>query len=156
MNFNNWEDLPWIDDGSNEDKERQEISKIENLTKGHINQEPQSINSIQQLNFQDYVLFDTHKNSSKERPFPWWSFLRSTIWAMILLIVYYVDIATDVILLMDYSRNEMWGYFGATLIFLLLPLIVASIRSVKCPGHFESFLAFFAFFLIAPLFYVFK
>jgi hypothetical protein len=49
----------------------------------------------------------------------------------------YVDIATDINLLIDYAKNEMWGYFILTLIFILMPSLVVVIVT------FDFFFEFF-------------
>jgi hypothetical protein len=65
------------------------------------------------------------KTSSKEtREFPWYNFFYSTIWTLVLMTFYYLDIAADIVLLIHYANNQMWFFFGVTLLFiLLLPLI---------------------------------
>jgi hypothetical protein len=51
-------------------------------------------------------------------------FFKTTLCSLILLAFYYVDIATDINLLIDYAAHKMWGYFTLTLLFILAPLLV--------------------------------
>ncbi len=82
------------------------------------------------------------QNETRKAKLPKLKFFITTIWSLILVVPQYVDIATDIILLIDYSSNEMWGYFVLTLIFILMPFLVSGIVMLN-----ESF---FAYVLVIP------
>ncbi len=56
------------------------------------------------------------QNETRKAKLPKLKFFKSTIWSLILVVPQYVDIATDIILLIDYSSSEMWAYVVLTLI----------------------------------------
>ena len=64
------------------------------------------------------------KNENVKVEFLKWKFFKTTLCSLILLAFYYVDIATDINLLIDYAAHKMWGYFTLTLLFILAPLLV--------------------------------
>jgi hypothetical protein len=66
------------------------------------------------------------------------------------MVFYYVDIATDINLLIDYATNEMWGYFILTLIFILLPFLVIWIENGSDLIKDESFFGVVLLTLLAP------
>jgi hypothetical protein len=89
------------------------------------------------------------QNVTRKVKLPKLKFFITTIWSLILMVFYYVDIGTDINLLIDYATNEMWGYFILTLIFILLPLIVIWI---EVGNHMkdESFFVVVKNILLAP------
>jgi hypothetical protein len=92
------------------------------------------------------------QNETRKVKLPKLKFFITTIWSLILMVFYYVDIATDINLLIDYATNEMWGYFILTLIFILLPFLVIGIEFgsdwMKNENFFVAFLTLVAPFLI--------
>jgi hypothetical protein len=81
-------------------------------------------------------------------------FFTTTIWSLILMLFYCVDIATDINLLIDYATNEMWGYFILTLIFILLPFLVIWIGFGSDWMKDESFCFVFLTILFSPNFII--
>jgi hypothetical protein len=148
-------DIPFIDEDDPEEeiciRQQEESNSIqaqideENENKKLSNNKRPSLTSNISNGIIDASILEissaTTQNETSKGKLPKLKFFIPTIWSLILLVFQYVDIATDIILLIDYATNEMWGYFILTLIFILMPSLVFGIVILK-KFSFGSVLAF--------------
>ncbi len=156
MNLNIEVNIPFIDEDDEEEEicQRQEvesnsiqarIDEEDENKKISISKEPSLTANISNGCVDSIISATIEQNETRKAKLPKLKFFKSTIWSLILLVFQYVDIATDIILLIDYATNEMWGYFVLTLIFILMPFLVVVIVTLN-----ESFFVSVLVFLLAP------
>ena len=116
INHENDNNIPYIDE-----KNEKEI-----LLENNQGEKPLTIpNENQRELIENFKLNLVNTDSEETNQFPWLKFLGSTIWTLVLMTFYYLDIAADIVLLIHYANNEMWLFFGVTLLFILLLPIIA-------------------------------
>ena len=136
VNHENENKIPYIDE-----KNENEI-----LLETNQNEKPLTIiipNENQRELIENFKLNLVNTNSKETSEFSWYKFFYSTIWTLVLMTFYYLDIAADIVLLIHYANNEMWFFFGVTLLFiLLLPLIayVTILMVLLNEGEYWSFI----------------
>lgn len=136
VNHENENKIPYIDE-----KNENEI-----LLETIQNEKPLTIiipNENQRELIENFKLNLVNTNSKETSEFSWRKFFYSTIWTLVLMTFYYLDIAADIVLLIHYANNEMWFFFGVTLLFiLLLPLIayVTILIVLLNEGEYWSFI----------------
>ena len=136
VNHENENKIPYIDE-----KNENEI-----LLETNQNEKPLTIiipNENQRELIENFKLNLVNTNSKETSEFSWHKFFYSTIWTLVLMTFYYLDIAADIVLLIHYANNEMWFFFGVTLLFiLLLPLIayVTILMVLLIEGEYWSFI----------------
>ena len=127
MNFNLEDDIPFIDEDDQEEEicQRQEVDlrsipnekkthrkedeeAVENKKISKSKQSPLTINvSNGNIDFGIHELSEViEQNETKKAKFPKMKFFKSTIWSLILLVLYYVDIVTDINLLIGYAKMK--------------------------------------------------
>ena len=152
----NLDNIPFIDDDDSSKSESNEIldddddyiniCEISSLTNATQFQEQLNFNndSTRYKELYENESFEKDKIEKKIAKFPKWKFFKTTFVSLIIMVLYYIDIATDLILLIDYATNKMWGFFSLTLLFILMPFLIVwtgNFNALKTYSFFPNVLA---------------
>ncbi len=130
MNLNLEDNILFID----QDDQAEEICQRQEVDSAQIKEEENMTANISNGIIDASILEISSaatQNETRKVKLPKLKFFITTIWSLILVVPQYVDIATDIILLIGYATNEMWGYFILTLIFIIMPFLVIWISSYE-------------------------